>query len=98
MNDSDAQRFWANVDVSLPGWACWLWRGGTMGDRGRYGRYGRCELAHRVAYDLSHDEPAGDRWVGRVCGSLLCCNPHHLVCGPPRVVLAACPNLAATKN
>ncbi len=66
---------------------CWQWTGGAMqGGRGmRYGYpvvNGKHVLAHRLAWELSHNRkiPKG-KLVRHRCDNSLCINPEHLVLG-----------------
>lgn len=88
-----AERFWPKVDRSGGPDACWPWTGRR--DRGGYGRissggkHGRCLLAPRVAWELTHgpipdDEDGKPFRVLHDCpaGDLpACCNPAHLWLG-----------------
>lgn len=80
-----AARFWSNVDQSGGPDACWPWKrrrlSQTVGrDYGVVGWAKKTELAHRVAYSLTHGEwPTGD--VRHTCDNPPCCNGRHLIDG-----------------
>ncbi len=76
------EKFWANVATKGPD-ECWLWTAGIRtGGYGGFRLSGKRELAHRVAYALTHDIPldAIDT-VCHSCDTPACCNPQHLVHG-----------------
>lgn len=70
---SRADRFWELVDRSGE---CWLWRG-AISDSG-YGRFGKNEIAHRVAYELTHGECPNALQVDHICHNRACVRPNHL--------------------
>lgn len=73
------QIFWARVDKSGGPDACWPYRGSRR--KAGYGRLvisGKYELAHRVAYRLTHDDLPDDVIVRHSCDNPPCCNPDHL--------------------
>lgn len=82
----DAERFWSKVDRSVGPDLCWIWSGGTGGNRGQlYGHVwwnGATRLAHRIAYELTRGAiPEGltlDHVKARGCTTSLCVNPAHL--------------------
>lgn len=82
-------RFWAKVDVSAGGAACWLWLAGV--DHCGYGQFGvpvpgartyfAPVKAHRFAYrDRAGPIPAG-MVVMHACDTPACVNPAHLSLG-----------------
>ncbi len=75
------KRFWDKVDKSGD---CWLWTAGTNGQYGSFGRGTReqgKELAHRMAYELTHGSIPKGLFVRHTCDTPLCCNPAHLELG-----------------
>lgn len=77
-----ASRFWSRVDSSGGPDACWPWQG-ELNDNG-YGRLrfgGKMEVAHRVAYELTHGAIPAVRFVCHSCDNPPCCNPAHLWVG-----------------
>ena len=77
MNETDAQRFWDQVDVTG---VCWEWTGERL--RG-YGMFYRAETqtnrrAHRLAYEhlVGHIEPG--LVLDHLCRNRACVNPDHL--------------------
>lgn len=74
------ERFWEKVDVGGPD-ECWDWQGA----RAHYGHgiinvTGRSLLAHRVAWSITHGDPAEANVCHR-CDNPPCCNPAHLFLG-----------------
>lgn len=71
---------------------CWIWTAGTH-NRG-YGHFhtgrkdqrrGKCEMAHRLAYELYHGyRPKPNECVCHKCDTPLCVNPAHLFIGSHR--------------
>jgi hypothetical protein len=73
----EPEKFWAKVDASEDG--CWPWTGcvSTQG----YGRAGKRDYAHRIAYELTHGPiPKGEE-IRHACDNRICCNPAHLSTG-----------------
>jgi hypothetical protein len=79
------ERFWSHVDKIGGPDACWPWMLTKVStkpgqDYGRVGWEGKLELAHRVAYLLTHGRwPDGD--TRHTCDNPPCCNPAHLIDG-----------------
>lgn len=82
-------RFWRQVDKRSAS-ECWPWKSKSLvkgyGYIGLGGRSGGKELAHRVAWLLTHGElPDLKGYHGAVvrhkCHNRLCCNPDHLEIG-----------------
>lgn len=88
---TDAERFWEKVDRRGEN-ECWPWKGGTKGrGKEKYGSawfQGRNDLAHRVAWLLTHKKLPNMKdcdyrgpCVLHSCDFGLCCNPKHLFLG-----------------
>jgi hypothetical protein len=76
-----AERFWEKVDKSGGVNACWPFMGAPQS--GGYGAFrvgDSIELAHRVAYVLTHGPIEADLYVlhSLRCTTKLCCNGRHL--------------------
>lgn len=73
--------FWLKVKVSDE---CWPWQEG-LSDPGGYGKTtvdDTSEYAHRVAWELFHNEKIPDGMcVLHTCDNPPCCNPFHLFLG-----------------
>lgn len=74
--------FWGKVDRQSPS-GCWLWTGGKA--QWGYGKVyvaGRQCRAHRVSWEIAHQEtiPEG-AVILHTCDVPACVNPGHLVCG-----------------
>jgi integrase len=82
MRPEPAERFWAKV---TKGRGCWLWNASS--DQDGYGVIwwcGRTQRAHRVAWELTHGDPAPpERRVVQSCANQGCVNPEHLVLTDP---------------
>jgi len=75
-------RFWSKVRVTPRIEDCWEWTAGTKA--GGYGRIkinGQPRTASRVAWEIFHGKPLGDRHALHTCDNPKCCNPHHIVAG-----------------
>lgn len=74
-----AERFWSHVRI---GEGCWEWLG-KRNPRG-YGRVrisGREQLAHRIAWQLTHGKIPPGKVVLHVCDHPWCVRPDHLRLG-----------------
>jgi hypothetical protein len=79
MREQDIARFWSKVEKTE---GCWYWKAGTD-DKG-YGVFqldGRARKAHRIAYDLTHDTPLGERLGCHTCDTPGCVRPDHIFPG-----------------
>jgi hypothetical protein len=70
--------FWAKVACRDDG-ECWPWLG-CLSTQG-YGRAGKCDYAHRLAYELEHGAIPPGVDVMHSCDFKPCCNPAHLSLG-----------------
>ena len=80
------ERFWAKVDRSNGGDACWLWTGYTK--RNGYGSYtvgtrgaAVTRHVHRISYELTYGPIPPGACVCHHCDTPSCCNPRHLWIG-----------------
>lgn len=80
-NEPSVARFWSKILIKGTN-ECWPWMAyRTKFGYGRVGWRGRLELAHRVAYSISHDSWPGEVCVLHSCDNPSCCNPAHLSLG-----------------
>lgn len=82
MNEAD--RFWAKVDKTEH---CWLWTGGTAGNRRNYGSLywrGTNRRAHRVSYEMEYGPIPEGLYVCHRCDTPECVRPSHLYLGTQR--------------
>jgi hypothetical protein len=70
-------KFWSRVEKDVSG--CWHWHGSISTESG-YAQMlweGRPQLAHRIAWQLTHGElPVGDTLMNK-CGERTCVSPEH---------------------
>lgn len=79
LTDAEIDRFWQKVDKSS---ACWVWMG-ARNARG-YGHFKlrkRVQVAHRVAWVISHGSISDGLVVCHKCDTPSCVNPDHLFIG-----------------
>lgn len=77
-----ADRFWARVKVRKRG--CWLWVGSRTNGYGNLSCRGISPyplLAHRVAWELTHEPIPDGLHVLHTCDTPACCRPSHLFLG-----------------
>lgn len=74
--------FWSSL---IENGDCWEWaKCVNIGGYGRVQWSGRARPAHRIAWELTHDDPIPDGiFVCHHCDNPLCCNPAHLFLGTP---------------
>lgn len=77
------EAFWEKVDIRSSD-ECWPWLARCSKTSG-YGMYTyprpshKTTSAHRVAYELTFGPLPSNLDAGHQCGSILCCNPQHLL-------------------
>ncbi len=74
-------RFWQKIAVGDVD-SCWEWQ--RFRNPLGYGRFrfeGKTELAHRIAWELTHGEIPVGMFVCHSCDNPPCCNPAHLWLG-----------------
>lgn len=80
---SDSDRFWDKVAwIGAGDDDCWLFMGSINAKR--YGSFrfrGKTSAAHRVAWILTHGDPASELHVLHHCDMPQCVNPAHLYLG-----------------
>jgi hypothetical protein len=76
---STADDFWLKVEKTE---GCWYWKGcKTAKGYGVFTFGGKQYRAHRVAYDLTHKEPLGERLGRHSCDTPSCVRPDHILPG-----------------
>ena len=73
----DEDKFWKRVDKTSDG--CWMWTGSLTDDG--YGNVwydGKCQGAHRVAYEITFGPIPEGKELDHKCRIRACCNPDHL--------------------
>lgn len=83
-DSTEAERFWARVDIVDDEDSCWEWQAAT--NRSGYGKVYTREAgepipAHRVAYGLENGPIPDGMFVLHVCDNPSCCRPSHLELG-----------------
>lgn len=79
---SETQRFWSKVEKTDE---CWNWVAAKneMG-YGVFGRNGKTEKAHRVAYSWSNGPIRPSEWLDHKCRNKSCVRPSHLRIATPK--------------
>ena len=79
LTHAERKRFWRKVLV-LPGPdSCWLWQGSKDKDGyGLFGRHGKTERAHRVAWEDLFEPLPDDVVLMHSCDTPPCVRPSHL--------------------
>jgi hypothetical protein len=78
---NDPGTFWDHVRTGFPD-QCWPWTGATHNGYGYYSREKKTQTAHRIAWELTHQQQIPDGLVIRHrCDNPPCCNPSHLIVG-----------------
>ena len=72
-------RFWSKVDRPSP-YSCWEWTA-YLNPRTGYGQFtigGTVDVAHRVAWELTHGPVPEGKELDHLCRNRACANPLHL--------------------
>lgn len=82
MDKIQIDAFWSKVEITDNVKDCWNWTGAKKPTGYGNVRIDKVyKLAHRVAFELAHEEIPSGFIVCHICDNPSCCNPSHLMLG-----------------